>query len=127
MGSDIMMVDGDVVATGSGDNALVSGPDELIQTAVHNVTLIYGELLDEPERGNMAYKRRIKLVDDGLGIIESDSKNAILYDTRVSDVPYIKATRSTDTPYDCSREFRIVDGDGNVYSSSATISLTGGE
>jgi hypothetical protein len=125
MGADIMLVNGDLAVSITGDIALVTDGDEIIQTAINNMSTIYGELDSDPTRGNMIFTRRVKLSPSGLRQVESDCKNAILQDTRVADIPYISATRSTTVAYECDIEFTIRDIDGNTHSSNASINLLG--
>jgi hypothetical protein len=125
MGADIMLVNGDLIASVTGDIALVTDSDEIIQMAINNMNIVYGELSGDPTRGNMIFTRRVKLSPSGLRQVEADCKNAILQDTRIADVPYIRATKSITVAYGCDIEFTVKDTDGNTYFSNASIGLLG--
>jgi hypothetical protein len=89
---DIAMIDGDLVVTDLGDLAITaSDNDDVIQMANNNIMTRLGENIHHPEVGNDVYNKRLKITSSGLAEVESDSKNAILNDTRVSDVYNILA------------------------------------
>lgn len=117
---DLMMVNGDIVATIFGDINTVDYDDDIIQSAVNNIACIYGEYLFHPTLGNMVHLRRNKIVASQFSVIASDCRTAILNDRRVAYVPKMEVTASS-VPNSVDISFTIEDTERNQFSSSITV------
>lgn len=112
--------DGDIEATNFGDIAVVTSYDEITQTAVNNIKLIYGEDQFHIDIGNMAYNRRLKISESSLEVIKNDCISAVLKDTRVDKV--ISMTISyDDTPNTLDIAFTLMVIDGTMVSNKINI------
>lgn len=120
MGNDIGYVSDDIMIK-NGDIMFVGGHDNIVQTAVVNMRIIHGELIHQPDRGNMVYHRRLRLNNEGLRQIEYDCKNAILYDERIKDTTVV-ATRSS-KGNSCDVNFVLVLQNGDVVDGNTAILL----
>lgn len=121
-GTDIMLDNNKLALTPSGDIALVSGDDNLLQSVFTDLRLIFGELDYATDHGNMIYHRRIKLTPNGLKQVEHDCRNAIMKNHRVADVVHIRAERIPNKN-SCIIFFQIKKHDGEVLSSNTTINM----
>lgn len=120
MGKDIAYTSNDIMVK-NGDILLAGGYDNIIQTAVVNMRIVHGELIHQPNRGNMIYHRRLKLVEDGLRQIEYDCKNAILYDKRVKDATVV-ATKAPHMGL-CDVNFVLTLQNGDIVDGATAILL----
>jgi len=116
---DIKLVNDDIDFVG--DITCISDEESLVQSAIENIRIVYGEIPINDERGNMIYSRRLKLFGTDMRRVEDDCRNAILYDNRIKDVLAMKATR--DTMFMCSISFTLVAYDGILASGGIGIRL----
>ena len=112
--------DGDIEATNFGDIAVVTSYDEITQTAVNNIKLIYGEDQFHTDIGNMAYNRRLKISESSLEVIKNDCISAVLKDTRVDKVVSMTVSYS-DTPNTLDIAFTLMVIDGTMVSNKINI------
>jgi hypothetical protein len=120
---DIAMIDGDLVVTDLGDLAITaSDNDDVIQMANNNIMTRLGENIHHPEVGNDVYNKRLKITSSGLAEVESDSKNAILNDTRVSDVYNILAYAG-DNYGECIIEYALTTVDGSKLDGRVSVNI----
>jgi len=124
-GNDIKLTtDNDILITDRGDIGLVYDNENLIQTAVNNMSTRYGELENDPTRGNKLYNSRVKFTDSGMRDVEVQCSDAILQDQRVSDILQISATYKDQ--FECYVSFTIVDVNKRIIDGSTAIILSGG-
>lgn len=116
---DILMNDNDIVFS-NGDVQLVADDGCILQSAIDNITIKYGEMMRHDNRGNMIYGRRMKLTDISLPQVEQDCISAILYDTRVADA-VVKATKNG--MFTCDISFTIRTIDSIILHGHTQISL----
>ena len=116
--TDLLLVDNDL--SFDHDIRITMDQKSLLQSAIENIKVVYGEIPINDERGNKLYARRMKLTDIDLQRIASCT-NAILYDTRIKSVPYIKAVRSA--IFGCDITFSMITKDNVQINGSTTISL----
>jgi hypothetical protein len=120
---DIIMMNGDLVVTEFGDIAVIlSDDDDIIQMANNNIATRLGENIFHPEIGNDAYNKRLKITPSNLSEVESDCKDAILYDTRVSDVTNIKAYDGIGYG-ECTIGYTLLTTDGHSIDGRISINL----
>ena len=112
--------DGDIEATNFGDIAVVTSYDEITQTAVNNIKLIYGEDQFHADIGNMAYNRRLKISESSLEVIKNDCISAVLKDTRVDKVVSMTVSYS-DIPNTLDIAFTLIVIDGTMVSNKINI------
>lgn len=120
--SDILLNNGDIMITKFGDIDTVVDYDEIVQSAVNNMLLIYGEYEAHDDIGNKTYNRRLKISDSSLDIIKYDCIDAISGDDRISNVISIDITR-TDIPNTVNISFVLEIIDGTMVSNSIKISI----
>ena len=124
IGSDILMTDGDIAISIRGDIDTIYDDANLVQTAVNNLFIKLGEMELQPDRGNPLFGDRIKFNDSGAELVKAHCKNAILYDTRLMDVPYIEAKMLKD--YECEIKFILQAVDGHIVDGSTILNIMGG-
>lgn len=117
---DLMMTNGDIIATVRGDINIVDYEDDIIQSAVNNIACIYGEYLFHPTIGNMVHIRRNKIVNSQFAVIAADCRSAVMNDRRVAYVPKMEVAAS-DTPNSVDISFTIEDTERNQFSSNITV------
>lgn len=124
--SDLAFINGDIVASNFGDILVVNDDDDVIQMAVNNIMTIHGANEFHPGIGNMVYKGRHKMSENGLKAIARMCSNAIMSDYRVANVIEIIAKNvSTVQNYGlCEISFTLVTIYGTQLSSNVTIQLT---
>jgi hypothetical protein len=120
--SDILLNNGDISTTEFGDITVVNSYDEIAQTAVNNILLIYGEYEPHNDMGNKAYARRLKISDSSLDTIRYDCIEAISDDTRISEVVSMSITRS-DVPENVNVYFVLKTIDGTTISNNLKITI----
>lgn len=116
--TDLLLVDNDLafdhgVLTVTGDNAI-------LQDAIENITIAYGEILIDNERGNKLYAKRMKLTNINMKSVEEDCVDAILYDNRISSVT-VKATRNN--IMSCTIQFDIMTVSGSIINGNTSINI----
>jgi hypothetical protein len=121
--ADISLVSDDVGVSPTGDVQLIGGDNNLLQTAFNNMKIRYGESEYHPTRGNMIFSRRLKMTEADMAQVEQDCKNAILFDSRVADVPYIKVTQADN--YGCYVQFKLKKSDNTIIDGDTIIYIGG--
>lgn len=120
---DIAMINGDLVVGELGDIAVVAtDDDDIIQMANNNISTRLGENIFHPEIGNDALNKRLKITPSDLLEVESDSKSAILYDTRVSDVTSIRASSGINYG-ECIVEYTVLTTGGHSIDGKMQINI----
>ena len=112
--------DGDIETTNFGDIAVITSYDEITQTAINNIKLIYGENEFHDDIGNMAYNRRLKISDSSLQVIKADCISAILRDVRVNKVVSMTVSYG-DIPNTIDIAFTLMVTDGTMVSNKINI------
>lgn len=123
--SDIALVNGDIMASRFGDILVVNDNDDIIQMAINNINLIYGENQFHPNMGNTVYGGRHKMSENGLVRIANECKSAILQDYRVANVVEVVA-RNISTPQNyglCDISFVLITVYGEQLNSNVTIQI----
>lgn len=115
---DLLFNDGDLVIDKYGD--LITCNDEhgdIIQTANNNILLRFGNHRYHPDIGNKIYARRVKKNIAGINEIAVECKNAIISDSRISDVLQVNVTASEEDSTACIVDYILlikeIDDDGN--------------
>lgn len=117
--TDLLLVDGDLAF--DHDVRIISDEKSILQSAIENISIVYGEIPINDGRGNKIYGRRIKLTDISMQQVTSDCKDAILYDNRIKDVVYIVAVR--DGMFGCSITFTLLTNNNVLVNGNTRISL----
>lgn len=123
--SDVALINGDIVPSSFGDIMIVNDDDDIIQTAINNILLIYGTNQFHTDIGNMVYHNRNKMTERGLQEVAGYCKDAILQDNRVSEVIEIVARNNStsDNPGLCGISFILQTIYGRQLNSNVSIIL----
>lgn len=117
----------DIDISSSGDIDIANDSEDILQNAINNLRIRFGELQFHETSGNKIYNQRVGFNAKGIATIKYYCKDAILQDSRVTEVRDITVTRSKDDRYVCDILFTIVTIDGQTLCNSATINIEGGE
>lgn len=118
--ADILLVS-DIEISDTGDIKLVYNNDDILQSAINNIKLEYGELQLHSDIGNKMYSNRIKISESGLTDIETYCERAILLDTRIDRVNNIEAIRIDNNT--CRIDFSLLTISGDTIQSNISISI----
>jgi len=121
--SDIAMNGSDIVCTAYGDISVLDINDDIVQAAIYNIMLAYGENGFHEDIGNMAYGRRMKITDSNLRMIESDCANTIINDDRVASVISLTAVQSDKSNSNVVVSFTLQTEDGTVLTNSILLDM----